>query len=524
MALINITATILLLLVASSEGAKILGVLPPGGKSHFYIGAGYMKALAEAVISHSHDVTVISSFPLKNPPSNYHDIELTVEEGEEEYDENMLDNRSSSWFTAPFHMLNILYEMLPAGMCGFVLKHPNVVKLLNSDEKFDVVLVQTFITEALYGFAQHFDAPLITFATLGSSMWTNSLVGTPAPSSHVSHFLLSYTDEMSFWQRFFNTIVTIFDRMYYEWRYLPVQKQLYEAGFPNAKMTFEQQMQNVSLVFVNQHFSLGNPRPLPPNMIEAGGIQIQEAKPLPQDLQRYLDEASDGVIYFCMGSNIKSTHLPEEKRNIFLKVFAKLKQHVLWKFEDETMLNQPSNLMIKAWMPQNDILAHRNVKLFITHGGLLGTTEALYHGKPMVGIPIFGDQPTNIEKAVRGGYAVLLEYDAITEQSLEQAIKTVLNDPSYSRNAELVSERFRDKPMTAKETAVFWTEYVIRHRGASHLRSPAMELSLLQYHLLDVYAVMMAIVMIVVVMNVYIFKKCFLKVFRSSVNKKKKLV
>ncbi|KXJ82204.1 hypothetical protein RP20_CCG015146 [Aedes albopictus] len=522
MAARSAVAAILLLSVAFSEGAKILGVLPTGGKSHFYIGAGYMKALAEA----GHDVTVISPFPLKNAPKNYRDIELTgfLEQFEKDYEQNMFKYKSSGGVIAPLFMLFMMYEMFAEVMCKAVLEHPNVVELLNSDEKFDAVLVETFITEALYGFAQHFDAPLITYSTFGSSMWTNDLVGSPAPPSHVAHFLLSYTDKMTFWQRFHNTAMTIVDRLYYELRYLPSQKRIYEAGFPNAKMTFEQQMKNVSLVFLNQHFSISSPRPYPPNMIEAGGIQVEEGKPLPEDLQKYLDEANDGVIYFCMGSNIKSIHFPEEKRDAFLKVFSKLKQRVLWKFEDETMPNQPPNLMIKAWMPQNDILAHPNVKLFITHGGLLGTTEALYHGKPLVGIPIFGDQPMNIQKAVRSGYAVLLDYDDITEKNVEKALDAVLNDPSYARNAKLVSQRFRDKPMTPKKTAVFWTEYVIRHRGAPQLRSSALDLSLFQYQLLDVYAVILAILLAVVTLNVCIAKRILRKVFKrkSSVDKKKK--
>lgn len=225
-----------------------------------------------------------------------------------------------------------------------------------------------------------------------------------------------------------------------------------------------------------------------------------------------------------MGSTIKSTHFPEEKRNAFLKTFSKLKQRVLWKFEDENTPNQPSNLMIKAWMPQNDILAHPNVKLFITHGGLLGMTEALYHGKPMVGIPIFGDQPMNIEKAVRSGFAVFLDYDDINEDTVDRAINEVLNNPSYAKNVKQVSDRFRDKPMTPKETAVFWTEYVIRHRGAPHLRSTALDLSLFQYQLLDVYAVMLIMLVAIVAIYVYIAKKVLKKVVRKmcSASKKKK--
>ncbi|KAG5670631.1 hypothetical protein PVAND_000879 [Polypedilum vanderplanki] len=57
--------------------------------------------------------------------------------------------------------------------------------------------------------------------------------------------------------------------------------------------------------------------------------------------------------------------------------------------------NKPDNVMISSWLPQRDILAHPNVKAYICHGGLLGTTEAVYEGVPVLGIPIFGDQKTN---------------------------------------------------------------------------------------------------------------------------------
>jgi glucuronosyltransferase len=37
---------------------------------------------------------------------------------------------------------------------------------------------------------------------------------------------------------------------------------------------------------------------------------------------------------------------------------------------------------------------------------------------------------------------------------------------------------------------VFWTEYVIRHKGAPHMRSAALDLAWYQYFLLDVIAVL----------------------------------
>lgn len=141
-------------------------------------------------------------------------------------------------------------------------------------------------------------------------------------------------------------------------------------------------MRDVSLVFINHHFSTSSIRPLVANMIEIGGIHVQPAKPLPDDIQEFLDSADDGVILFTMGSIIKGVNWPVEKREAFVRAFGKLKQKVLWKYENETLPNNPGNIMIKSWIPQRDVLAHRNVKLFITHGGLLGATEALIEVSP----------------------------------------------------------------------------------------------------------------------------------------------
>ncbi|XP_055619395.1 UDP-glycosyltransferase UGT5-like [Toxorhynchites rutilus septentrionalis] len=514
-----VLAFLIVSLLTASECAKILGVLPVG-RSHGIIGNAYIRTLTEA----GHELTVITTEPLKNPPKNYSEILLTgTDEENEEEDENMFEFQNSGVLSSAI-MLIMMYNEFADMICENVLQHPKVLKFLETEEHFDLVITESFLTESLYGFAQHFDAPLITISTFGSSMWTNELVGTPAPPSHVAHFMLSFTDHMTFWERLQNSAMYLLDHVYYHLLYLPKQKQSYDKTFPMAKQTFEQQMQNVSLVFLNQHFSLSFPRPYPPNMVEVGGIQVEGAKPLPEDLQKFLDEAPDGVIYFCMGSNIKSKHFPEEKREAFIRNFAKLKERVLWKFEDETIANLPPNLKIKSWMPQKDILAHPNVKLFITHGGLLSTTEALYFGKPMIGIPVFGDQMMNIRRSVRAGYAVLLEYQDINEATVHRAIHTVLSDPSYAKNAQLVSRSFRDKPMTPKETAAFWVEYVIRHKGAPQLRSPAMQLSFFQYHLLDVYAVVFLIMILTGAMVGFFVRKIYRKIFKpiKHVTRKKK--
>ena len=75
------------------------------------------------------------------------------------------------------------------------------------------------------------------------------------------------------------------------------------------------------------------------------------------------------------------------------------------------------------------LLAHPNVKVFITHGGLLSTTEAISRGVPVLGIPVFADQKTNMKQAVTLGYGVSLELGNITISSFSWALDEILNNP-----------------------------------------------------------------------------------------------
>jgi UDP:flavonoid glycosyltransferase YjiC (YdhE family) len=72
---------------------------------------------------------------------------------------------------------------------------------------------------------------------------------------------------------------------------------------------------------------------------------------------------------------------------------------------------------------------HPNVRAFISHGGLMGTQEAVHSGVPIVGIPLFADQVYNIMNLVSKGTAVMVPYDSITKESLSRALDAVLHDP-----------------------------------------------------------------------------------------------
>ena len=75
-----------------------------------------------------------------------------------------------------------------------------------------------------------------------------------------------------------------------------------------------------------------------------------------QDLQKLIDGSPDGVIYFSMGSNLRSSNFKNETTQAFLEVFSQLKQRVLWKWETDSLPGQPSNVKLGKWLPQADIL------------------------------------------------------------------------------------------------------------------------------------------------------------------------
>lgn len=178
------------------------------------------------------------------------------------------------------------------------------------------------------------------------------------------------------------------------------------------------------------------------------------------------------MIYFSFGSCIRSVDLPKDKLNAFIETFRLLKQNVLWKFENETLPNIPSNVMIRKWLPQNDILAHKNVVLFLGHGGIFGTQEGVHWAVPMVFIPIYSDQFRNAKRCVDAGFAEMVHFPDVNVPNLRNTLNTVLNDKNYAERAAIVSSQFRDNLIDPMEESMYWIEFIGRHKKQFPIYKP----------------------------------------------------
>ena len=133
----------------------------------------------------------------------------------------------------------------------------------------------------------------------------------------------------------------------------------------------------------NSHFVTHGVFPSYPNLIQIGGIHCQPGKELTGDLKKYMDSHPEGVVYVSFGSALKPSQMTNEQKSVFIETFKELKNTpIIWKWDD-TPEGIPENVLLQKWLPQNDLLAHPNLKLFVTHGGLLSTQEALYHKVPL---------------------------------------------------------------------------------------------------------------------------------------------
>ncbi|PSN48147.1 UDP-glucuronosyltransferase 3A2 [Blattella germanica] len=315
-------------------------------------------------------------------------------------------------------------------MCDYYLAQEEMQNLMKSNEKYDLIIQQNFFLDCFLGFSHKFQAPLIQLVTFAGSETMGDVVGNPAPYAYVPDPFSSNGDKMDFMGRLFNTLGQLFQKVGHKLYHMPNQDKIMRKYFKDQYMPYIGDLEKkTALLLVNHHFSLSYPKPMVPNYVQVGGMHVKPPKKLPEDLQKYIDEAPDGVIYFSMGSNLKSSDMSKETVQSFIEAFKSLKQRVLWKWEDDMLPGQPQNLRIQKWFPQSDILAHPNVRLFITHGGLLSTQETFNRGVPIVGIPILGDQRLNMALCENLGCGIKLEFKNITTESILWAVKQVIENP-----------------------------------------------------------------------------------------------
>ncbi|XP_017152203.1 UDP-glucuronosyltransferase 2B1-like [Drosophila miranda] len=523
---ILLLAVAAVVLIYGGQGANILGLFTSLSPSHLIIQMSAARALAER----GHNVTVVSVLKPDITHKDINVIQVPLSKEDTEHlsglFEKMGKNNDKNMLVAMFRMFGHMRFMFHK--IADALKDTRVRDLyVNKDNRFDLVLSGFALNDYQMGFAQKLKAPVIVVATLPPNPLFNYLIGNPEEPSCVPSINDSVEKGkgLSFSQRLSSYMTGIGYKVFSKLAEKQNKKAYKEVFGDDPHMPeYSEMMKNVSLVFFASHaISEGPIRPNVPGVIEIGGIQVKDTPtPLPPNIEEFLGNATDGAILLSLGTNVQGSHLSPDTVKKMFNVLSKLKQRVIWKWEDlDKTPGKSENILYSKWLPQDDILAHSKIKLFINHAGKGGITEAQYHGKPMLSLPVFGDQPANADAMVKKGFGLTQSLLTLEEQPFREGIEEILSNPKYSQAVSTFSKLYRDRPLTARETVIYWSEYVIRHHGAAHLQSPLIHMSFVAANNLDVY-VLLAIIFVVFLLLTKAVVKFIIRKLSSKTKKVKK--
>ncbi|KAJ0171760.1 hypothetical protein K1T71_012523 [Dendrolimus kikuchii] len=440
------------LFISLIEAAKILVVVPTPAISHQAVYRLYTQEL----VKRGHEVTVVTTDPLfqkgKTPKNlteiDVHDVSYEMM--------RMFYVATAGQNEDVFSQIDMFWTCF-AYLFHEQLKVDEFRKLIeDKDQKFDLLVVEPVVRSSI-SLKHIYKVPVIQFSSFGATRELWNIVGA------VTHPLLYPT---YFQNALYN--LTVFEKMkqvykHYRHHHLIRSKEVIENSlmkeyFGPEISTMTELQNDVDLLFLNIHHIWDDNRPVPPNVIYLGSMQVRDQKELPKDLKNFLDSSKHGVIYISFGSIAKPSLLPPEKIQTINKVFSRLPYDILWKYDLDELPGKSKNVKLVKWVPQSDMLKHPKLKLFITQGGLQSTDEAIHAGVPLIGMPIIVDQWYNTEKYVKHGIGMQIELETFTEKQLFDGINEIINNDRYPRNVLKLRDIYNDHPQTSLERAIWWTE------------------------------------------------------------------
>lgn len=146
------------------------------------------------------------------------------------------------------------------------------------------------------------------------------------------------------------------------------------------------------------------------------------------------------LIYFSLGS--LGTMVTEVVQK-WLDVLAKLPHRfIVSGGPGVDQLKLAPNIWASKFLPQPAVL--QLVDLVITHGGNNSLTETMFYGKPMITVPLFGDQPDNAQRVHEKGFGIKMHAWNVEEKELSEAVEKLLADEKLKKRLQEVSKRIQN--------------------------------------------------------------------------------
>lgn len=209
------TQLLILFITNSAFGARILFLFSTPSKSHMII----VHALSTALAEKGHEVTVVTPFPLEKPIKNHREIVVPFNSEVKETMKTIIDTSSKSFLRMIYMMLKANFQQMEE-----VFISEEFQKITN--EKFDMIVIGMNFQNALLGFAEKFDCPVIVLSIQRHVIFTNVMVGNPMAVNANPHLNIAKYD-MNFVDRVKNFAFFGADMLFYTFAHYK-QKAIYE--------------------------------------------------------------------------------------------------------------------------------------------------------------------------------------------------------------------------------------------------------------------------------------------------------
>ncbi|KAL9702418.1 hypothetical protein quinque_005936 [Culex quinquefasciatus] len=371
---------------------------------------------------------------------------------------------------SPFEV-HVAFFDLELYVCQRAVKSAGFRSMLDypKDFRFDLVIHDHLAGPCLLILLSTFGYPPLIYASAYNrqSTLTTSL-GTVVFPGFVPNQAYDVQHPMTFYQKTVNRLLYFWEYFFKAYIYYPKLDSLIQQELNQTESVTSLEKRSL-LAILNSNQILDLPEAVSPNIVQVGGLHIKPQKSLPNNLLQTLDH-SNKVVLFSLGSNVRSDQLDPQILNKLIEAMTAVPTITfLWKLESDLPQKLPPNVITSPWFPQSELLAHPKLSLFITHGGLLSVQEAVWHGVPMLGMPIYGDQFGNVNQLINKGVAKRLSLVDATSEQLVEAIQEITTNASYRNNANRLSRMFRDRRESPLETAIWTIEWVLRNANDSHV-------------------------------------------------------
>jgi len=259
-----------------ADGYRILAVETVAGKSHW----NFMSAVLRALTDAGHEVTAFTPFP-DGDRENYTEVDVGGLRPSSDLDVTYLIENFGSTSTVMANMANATRSF-----CAAVFKHRRMTEILQRrprgrpQPRFDAVITEPFVSECVSYAAAELRVPLIYVIPPPIPTYLErSLFGHVPNPAVVTHVLSRGGVLQTFGRRFANVALTVYCSVLTwqaEQRLRDADPQPFDLVDPVKP----------AITFINTHFITEPSRPLPPNVVQIGGIHLARPKSIPEVSRR----------------------------------------------------------------------------------------------------------------------------------------------------------------------------------------------------------------------------------------------